>query len=535
MAAGRLRKSKRSIRWLFAALIAVAGFCALAGPALGTAKAKPKPLAVGMRASGRKLSVSLSHARSGAGCVLTVSAKNERAQFSVWKVGKSGSARVTWTVPPNAPSGNWRLSAICHAGKTVQKARAEVKLKFKGSGRGGLVKSSGGGRGGGNQSCQPIRSGGSGQVCFIDDPFATYADPYVGADIGQCTWYAAGMRPDLDGIERFNASTWLTYARKAGIPTGSAPAVGAIAVNTTADGGVGHVAYVAGVANGGSTLILDEANLYNSGGVYLNVSTPASSFQGYVYGGPAGNGSSSGSGTGSGSAGGPGTPSGPPATEYVWGHGSDNGIYEDIWNGSSWSGFNLVAPNLGGDPVVVGAGAGQEVWARGTNGEYYEDIFNGTAWSGFNPLSSQTFQGNPIVVGTGNGQAVWGLGTNGEYYQDIFSGSSWSGFNPLSSQTFQGDPVVVGSGTGQEVWGHGSDNGIYEDIWNGSSWSGFNLVAPNLGGDPVVVGAGAGQEVWARGTNGEYYEDIWSGSAWSGFHALSSQTFQGNPVIQGTN
>jgi surface antigen len=98
------------------------------------------------------------------------------------------------------------------------------------------------------------------------------------------------MRPDLDGITTGNASEWLKEA-SGKVPEGNVPVVGAIAVNTTADGGVGHVAYVAGVTNNGSTLILDEANLKYDARVYLNIETPASEFQGYIYGGPAGKGS----------------------------------------------------------------------------------------------------------------------------------------------------------------------------------------------------------------------------------------------------
>jgi hypothetical protein len=128
----------------------------------------------------------------------------------------------------------------------------------------------------------------------LNDPFAIYQD---GTDVGQCTWYAAGMRPDLDGIDTGNASRWLAQA-SGKRPEGATPVVGAIAVNTTADGGLGHVAYVVGVANGGATLILDEANVDNKGNVFLNVSTPASEFAGYIYGGPAGNGAPS-TGTGS--------------------------------------------------------------------------------------------------------------------------------------------------------------------------------------------------------------------------------------------
>lgn len=134
----------------------------------------------------------------------------------------------------------------------------------------------------------------------MGDPFATYQH---GEDVGQCTWYAAGMRPDLDGITTGNAGQWLKEA-SGKKPEGTSPVVGAIAVNTTADDGVGHVAYVAGVKNGGATLILDEANLRYDGRVYVNIETPASDFQGYIYGGPAGDGPGSG-----------GSPPAPPSSE----------------------------------------------------------------------------------------------------------------------------------------------------------------------------------------------------------------------------
>ncbi len=228
---------------------------------------------------------------SGAKCTLRVSSRRRTASFTVWKVASSGWTLFKWGVPRDAPSGTWSFSATCAKGRRRGRVRRMTRMVHRGPANGPLVSAlnGGGGKGGGSQSCQAVRQGGSGQVCFIGDPFARYADPYVGADIGQCTWYAAGMRPDLDGITTGDAAWWLREAAGKRLE-GTVPVVGAIAVNTTADGGVGHVAYVAGVTNGGATLILDEANLYNNGGVFLNVSTPAADFQGYIYGGPAGSG-----------------------------------------------------------------------------------------------------------------------------------------------------------------------------------------------------------------------------------------------------
>jgi CHAP domain len=137
--------------------------------------------------------------------------------------------------------------------------------------------------GGGTQSCARVVPRGS--VCFTNDPFANYSD-----DIGQCTWYAAGRRPDLDGIVIHNAGQWLSDAQGK-VPEGTTPVVGAIAVWTNGGVGTGHVAYVSDVTDDGATVIVDEANWVPFAVTYGRA-VPASQISGYIYGGPAGNGPS---------------------------------------------------------------------------------------------------------------------------------------------------------------------------------------------------------------------------------------------------
>jgi surface antigen len=115
-------------------------------------------------------------------------------------------------------------------------------------------------------------------VCFAGDPFPP----------GQCTWYAAGRRPDLLGIVHGNAGDWLNEARGR-VPEGSTPVVGAIAVWLPYHGGAfgyGHVAYVAGVAGGYVTV--EDFNW--EGEVHHTHKVPASWISGYILGGPAGSG-----------------------------------------------------------------------------------------------------------------------------------------------------------------------------------------------------------------------------------------------------
>jgi len=273
--------------YLLRRVVAVAGAVALSAIAAvapnALAATRPAGLGASVHLSGRIVAVNV-HGAGNARCTMRVGSSQTAAVLAPITLGKTGHGSFHWTIPQPSSGGTVNFSIACkHSHHT---ARHTVRLALLSAPEAAEV---GGGKGGSGQSCAPIATPPGGQACFTGDPFAVYQH---GEDVGQCTWYAAGMRPDLDGITTGNAGEWLREAAGR-IPEGTVPVVGAIAVNTVADHGVGHVAYVAGIKDGGATLILDEANLKYDGRVYLNIETPASEFQGYIYGGPAGNGPSS--------------------------------------------------------------------------------------------------------------------------------------------------------------------------------------------------------------------------------------------------
>jgi surface antigen len=241
-----------------------------------------RKLAAHVSLSGQTLIVTVEAARSSR-CTMVMAKGQQRTTIAPITLNRHGRGAFRWTIPSSAPAGMWRFAIACKRRDGIERGSAHLLLIERES---HPATPEGGGKGGAAVSCAAIATAPGGQACFSGDPFAVYQG---GEDVGQCTWYAAGMRPDLDGITTGNAGEWLREAAGKK-PEGTIPVVGAIAVNTTADGGIGHVAYVAGVKNGGATLILDEANLKYDARVYLNIETPASEFQGYIYGGPAGNG-----------------------------------------------------------------------------------------------------------------------------------------------------------------------------------------------------------------------------------------------------
>ncbi len=202
-------------------------------------------------------------------CTLQITAEHFEKPF---RSDRLGSVVWNWRAPVRAPKGVWTFAATCSEGARWARYWFQAEMGFP-ERSGALVAAPPVGTpAASSDSCD------SQGVCFASDPFP----------VGQCTWYAAGRRPDLIGIVHGDAWEWLGAA-SGRVPEGSRPAVGAIAVFAPgAPGGTGHVAYVAAIS--GSRVLLDDSNWRPTPwSPWLEVHEhwePASSASGYIYGGP---------------------------------------------------------------------------------------------------------------------------------------------------------------------------------------------------------------------------------------------------------
>lgn len=100
-------------------------------------------------------------------------------------------------------------------------------------------------------------SGGGGSSNFSFGTTPVYkANSY---DYGWCTWHASNRRAEIGRpipSNMGNAISWLSVARSAGLPTGTAPRAGAVVYHNNI-GGLGHVAFVEKVNSDGSFRVSD--------------------------------------------------------------------------------------------------------------------------------------------------------------------------------------------------------------------------------------------------------------------------------------
>jgi RHS repeat-associated protein len=190
-----------------------------------------------------------------------------------------------------------------------------------------------------------------------------------------------------------------------------------------------------------------------------------------------------------------------PSDSYFY-LGTNNHIYELLWNGSSMSNLDLTGLS-GGPPAISGS-----------------------------KLSSYNNAGNPVVIYQGANQHIYGI---------YFNGSNWtdSDYTAMASTTIAG-----ASGTAltsflnapsESNFYLGADNHVYELLWNGSSTSNLDLTALS-GGPPAISGSklssynNAGKPVAIyQGANQHIYGIYFNGSNWtdSDYTAMASTTIVG--------
>ena len=427
--------SRRARLLVISTVVLLMSLASSDGAALAKERTRSQPsVAVSVSVASFKLAVRVS-TRPRADCLLKVTSRRKSTTFPPYRTSPKGRATISWAIPTNAPTGRWSFAVKCTKAGRTRVGRTSVLIfigKSNGQGEltapGSIELSDGatlGGKGGGPSPCAPVEGGG--QQCFPSDPFNFYRDPYVGADIGQCTWYAVGRRPDLGGITTGNAYQFLSQAQAHGVPTGTAPVAGAVAVNTTyrdrSGTLLGHVAYVDSVSPDGKTLVVDEANVVPLT-ITLKVPVPASEFQGYIYGGPAGNGPSSG-----GSSGGAGT-SAPPVIgdHYVYYVGSDNAIYVWFWNGASWNDDDLggvAAPNSS-PSAYTGPNGNHYVYYVGSDGAIHIWFWNGSQWLNQDLGGSVEAGTSPAAyIGSNGNHYVYYVGSDGAIHIWFWNGSQW--------------------------------------------------------------------------------------------------------------
>jgi surface antigen len=313
-----------------------------------------------------------------------------------------------------------------------------------------------------------------------------------GFEPDQCTGWADERRPDIHayavahGVQPggWNGNMWGIFAARAGMPTGTTPAVGAIA--SFQGGSYGHVAYVESVNPDGSYVVSEEnygPSEWNAGSEepgYPDAPDPSlrviySSPPGtiFIYGGPGG-----------GRPPGGGTPGG--GTEGAAGGGA---------GGLGESPALAVGPS--GLPTVVADGPSNSLYAywETPDAQWHGPLGIGVAGGSYSPPAiGASSTGNPTVVvqGPSNSLYAYWETPDAQWHGPLGIGAAGSTFSaPSIAVGSSGQPTVVVQGPSNSLYAYWEtpDAQWHGPLGIGAAGSTFSApsIAVNASGLPTVA------------------------------------------------
>jgi hypothetical protein len=219
--------------------------------------------------------------------------------------------------------------------------------------------------------------------------------------------------------------------------------------------------------------------------------------------------------------------------------GSNNRIYANRWNGTTWGTAELIDAGAGNNAVAPqvafdGDGNAIAVWLEwdGPNARIYANRWDGTTWGTAELIDAGANHAwDPQIAfdGAGVAIAVWQQsdGWTGRIYANRWDGAAWGTAELIDAgvgnHAYRPQIAFDGPGNAIAVWTQydGSNDRIYANRWNGTTWGTAELIdagAGNHAHDPQIAFDGSANAiaVWLEwdGSNYGIYANRWNGTTW---------------------
>jgi outer membrane protein assembly factor BamB len=204
----------------------------------------------------------------------------------------------------------------------------------------------------------------------------------------------------------------------------------------------------------------------------------------------------------------------------VFAIGTDSGVYQRTWDGSSWSGWASLGGRLTSRAAAVSWGPNRiDVFGRGTDGALYHRWWDTGGWHPWEGLGGRLLTGAG-VASWGNGRLdVFVVGTDSGLYHKWFDSGGWHDWEGLGGR-ITADPSAVSWGPNRvDVFVRGTDNAIYHRTLDTAGWHAWDGLGGNLISGPAASSCTVGHlDVFAVGTDSAVYRIGFNGGwgAWQG-------------------
>lgn len=206
----------------------------------------------------------------------------------------------------------------------------------------------------------------------------------------------------------------------------------------------------------------------------------------------------------------------------VFVRGSENGLWQTTWNGTSWS-WSFLGGVINADPSAVSWGPNRvDVFVRGADNALWHLWSDGVTWAPWEKLGGIITSG-PDAVSTGVGHLdVFVRGTEGGLWRVSWNGIAWSW--SFVGGVITSDPGAVASGSNRiDVFVRGTEGALWQTTWNGTTWS-WTFLGGVIAGGPDAASCTAGHvDVFALGTERGLWQRGFNGTTWSPWQFIGGQ------------
>jgi Tol biopolymer transport system component len=206
--------------------------------------------------------------------------------------------------------------------------------------------------------------------------------------------------------------------------------------------------------------------------------------------------------------------------------GTDDGIYENRFDGVSWSGWTALPGATADIPGLASSGDSMlDLVVRGTDDGVYHNHFEGGTWSGWTALPGATADIPALAASGGGVLDLVVRGIDDGVYHNHYDGVAWAGWTALPGATAD-IPALAASGGGVlDLVVRGTDNSIYHNHYDGVAWGGWTALPGATLDIPALAASGSAVlDLVVRGTDNGVYHNHFDGTTWSGWTAVGGST-----------
>jgi spore germination protein YaaH len=217
--------------------------------------------------------------------------------------------------------------------------------------------------------------------------------------------------------------------------------------------------------------------------------------------------------------------SGPAASSWasnridVWGRGSDNQLWQDTYNGSTWGGWTPLGGVINAPPGAVSWSTGRvDVFARGQDNSLWHRWWDGTAWSGWTKMGGVLNSGPTVASWAAQRLDIFVVGQDSALWHLWWDGRQWNGWQRLGG-VLNSQPSAVSWGSNRiDIFARGQDGQMWHLDWSGTQWMGWQPMGGQFNSGPAAASCAAGHlDVYAVGVDKAMWRDSWNGTQWTGW------------------